>query len=248
MKEEVRLFKENYKRIDHYLRGFAGEGGVEDLCGLRGYFGTGVRDFLEDYGVFYIPEDFDSSELMTLDKEYGLFSSKGKFLFNNRYMVPIKDIEGDIIGYTGWGTGDVKYITTSSNLFKGNYLLFGMEQYPFDGVVVVEGVFDALHLRAIGIPAVAVLGSDMSYIQRAWLGLKDRFICVPDNDKVGRRVVKNDGWGVGRYLVWYGLKVEEVDSVKDVDMLCMLFESEDLRSIFSMVMNKKDAKVINIIR
>lgn len=218
------------ERVFRWFQANKDPNGVKELCELRGYFNPCVAQFLEEYGVVKLRDDADVSKLRSIKSDLGLFSEKGSFLLEGRFIVPIKDLDGNVLTFVGWYPDERKYITLATKLFKRNYLLFGMEQLPYDELVVVEGIFDSLHLRANGIPSVAVMGAEMSIVQREWCRLAKRVWAIPDNDQVGRKVVKQDKWGIqqlgGRYLVWWGLRVEghEDVSIKDIDSLCCFYE------------------------
>lgn len=221
--------------------------GMNELCELRGYFNPDMPKFLEEYGVVKLKEDAKIEDLKQLKSDLGLFSEKGNFLLDGRFIIPIKDLEGHVISFVGWYPDDRKYITLATRLFKRNYLLFGMEQLPCDKVIVVEGFFDSLHLRANGINSVAVMGAEMSLVQRQWCSLCKKVYAIPDNDKIGRSTVKKDKWGMqhidGKYLTWWGLRVDSYEdfAIKDIDTLCCFYDVkeilEDLNNDLTMVLN-----------
>lgn len=227
------------KYLDDLLRAFKwfqankDENGIKKLCEMRGYFDEKMPRFLEEYGVVLLKEGTDTSPLKNLESEIPFFSDKGNFLLEGRFIIPVKDLLGNIISFIGWFPDDRKYITISTKFLSKKFLLFGLEQFPQEELLVVEGIFDSLHARAEGIPCCAVMGIDLALGQKAWLNLCKRVYCLPDNDKQGRSVIEKDKWGIDKlecdayYLNWWGLNSGlEEKTVKDMDLFCSLFDAE----------------------
>lgn len=220
------------ERVFRFFKANKNPDGISKLMEMRGYFSEEMRNFLEEYGVVLLNEGTDVEKLKNLKSNINLFSEKGNFLLEGRFIIPIKDLTGRVISFVGWYPDDRKYITIKTKLFQRNYLLFGMEQLPCETLFVCEGIFDSLHLRANGFNAVSVMGADISLVQREWCRLTSEIWGIPDNDNIGRRTVKNNKWDMP-YLVWYGLKVDvpnstESISIKDIDTLCNLFDVKDV--------------------
>lgn len=73
---------------------------------------------------------------------------------------------------------------------KRRLAVWGLESTRHDDTIIylTEGVFDAVKLHALGLPAVAVLANDPKHI-RPWLvALNRRVIAVCDNDAPGHRL------------------------------------------------------------
>ena len=226
---------DDLERVFRWFKKNEDPNGINELCEMRGYFSDEMKSFLKDYGVLKLKEGVDVSVLKNLKTDLGLFSDKGNFILENRFIIPLKDLEGNILTFIGWYPDERKYITAKTPIFSKNFLLFGLDNFNNERVVVVEGIFDSLSLRAWGIPAVAVMGSDCSVGQRGWLSLCKEVLAIPDNDYVGRSIVKKDKWGInilgGMYVVWGGIEVLNNDGekieVKDIDTLCMLFDPKE---------------------
>ena len=102
-------------------------------------------------------------------------------------------------------------------------------------VVVVEGIFDALSLDMLGIPAIATMGANVGSYKGEMLKIFDKVLCIPDTDKVGLRAVKE--WCVGdnaTFLYFKGV-LDLGDGVqvkyKDIDQLCNLMDDESVREV-----------------
>ncbi|MEA5535954.1 DNA primase [Crocosphaera sp. XPORK-15E] len=94
--------------------------------------------------------------------------------FRDRLMIPIKDIQGRIIGFGGRTLSDEepKYLNSPETpLFDKSQTLFALDQAKnsirsFDKAVVVEGYFDAIALHEVGITnTVASLGTAFTQAQ-----------------------------------------------------------------------------------
>jgi len=75
---------------------------------------------------------------------------------------------------------------------KDSIAVFGLETYFYrnDILFLTEGVFDAVKLHALGLPAFAVLSNNPKKIQ-SWLYALPRYIvAVCDNDAAGKKLAK----------------------------------------------------------
>lgn len=248
MRDEIKDYQQNLRRIYKYLKDNSSDD-LTELANLRGYFDTETIDFLKEYGVFKVEEGTDFKPLERFNEDYGLFTKTNRFLLEGRYIIPIKDIEGNLLTLVGWYPDDRKYITLPSKIFNKS-ILFGMEQFPFsDGLVLVEGLFDSLRLRAYGVTACAIMGAKPVATQLYLASISPSVLLCPDNDNIGRGSLEKRIWGDGVYLVWHGLQFdtgEEVISIKDIDQLITIYDgysvAEMIKSQFQNTMNR----VINL--
>jgi len=114
----------------------------------------------------------------------------------NRWCVPIHNTEGELVAYIGrWvddelPKGTKRYLLPAE--FAKSKVLFNWHRVIASGmadqsVMVVEGVFDAIRLHSLGIPAVALLGSSISEEQVAFLMKRsDGIILMLDGSVSGR--------------------------------------------------------------
>ena len=132
---------------------------------------------------------FDCGLLLSPENPFDLFSS--------RLMFPLKDIVGNIVGFSGrqW-LGDVKrakYINTpSTEIFQKSLLLYNLHNaiptIKSSGyVILVEGMMDAIALYSIGqTNVVAPCGTAFTEEQIRMLCLFTKnFIICYDKDKAG---------------------------------------------------------------
>ena len=99
---------------------------------------------------------------------YGMF--KGiRCVFEGRYVYPVKDINGDVMGWCGYDKfSDVKYLDSLNYGYKAkNATMWGMEKLPEyyrsgRQVFFTEGIVCALYARQCGEQALATLGSGLT--------------------------------------------------------------------------------------
>lgn len=116
--------------------------------------------------------------------------------FRGRVMIPIKDLRGKIVGFTGrvLGDGVPKYMNTGeTEFFIKRYLLFGLDIAVKEirntrQAIVVEGHMDAISLHAAGIAnAVASMGTAFATEQARLLKrMADEVVFCYDSDNAGR--------------------------------------------------------------
>lgn len=209
---------------------------ISDLCDKRLYFDSFDRwsILFREVGIAYVTGDFDILKNPDF-YDLGLFSKEGKFLLRERFIIPVRDILGNIIALIGWYPDNKRYITTPSKYFSKEALFFGMDQLGAGGLFkpafVVEGIFDSLALRSFGFRAYAHMGVSGSKYKLAMYGLFGSITAIPDNDDTGRSVLLKDGWQIpvsGRYLRWKGVLDGNI-RIKDIDDFCNLFEEDSVK-------------------
>lgn len=150
------------------------------------------EDIQKEYLLGYIPEgisyntDHDISSLVIA----GLCGKDGSANLTNKYIIPLRDEWGNIVGFLGRakdGQSPKYKVTKSSRYFKLSSMLFNYDvAKKYDTIYVTEGVFDALSLITCGIRnVVAVLGCHLSNDQERLL--KDKNIILAfDQDEAGK--------------------------------------------------------------
>lgn len=236
---------------------------VEEVCSHRLYFDSfdKWKRIFSETGIAYVSSSTcDYSKLQGRNfEDLALFSDtedgKKYFILNERYILPVRDMLGNVIALIGWYPDTKKYITTPSKYFSKDCLFFGMEQIGKTGLgkdyFVVEGIFDSLSLRALGYNAIAMMGIDSSRVKMAMYGLFRKLVAIPDNDKQGRKVLKGDLWKVPRngcYLRWTG-SFEDAEgdmiSIKDIDQLCRMYEDDSIKHMLDECIKHKN-RVIKV--
>ena len=142
---------------------------VDTLCDIRGYLKDSTQyNFLKSNMICSCDFD-DVIELGDMRQELGLVSNKDNFLLAERFIVPITDISGRLSALVGYYPDYKKYITTPSPFFSKEEMFFNFHDAyqlswkEFGGfVILVEGIFDCLSLKAIGLPVIATMGATVS--------------------------------------------------------------------------------------
>jgi DNA primase len=141
--------------------------------------------------------DLDSGIL----DSYGLYNKYGELVFSDRYLFPIKDSLGNIVGFSGRSLDPEKpkyYNTKDNTFFKKGQLLYNyysIKNLSKDKpIYIVEGFVDALALKFSGVPnVVATMGTALTEEHLSMLG--DRKIVLAfDNDKAGLNTMY--GWAL----------------------------------------------------
>lgn len=207
--DEYRLYSQTFNRVWDYLRKCSEDVGdvASTISKLRGYESPEMHSVLVNAGFIYLDgSKVDVDRLQTASEEFGLFTKKGDFLLDGRFIFPIKDVVGNVLALVGWFPDEKKYITTPSRFFRKDVLYYGMEELnPNVGqnMVVVEGIFDRLSIKSIGYPCIAMMGSSTSKYKTAMYRLFRKVVAIPDLDKIGRKIMNEDSWNIpvgGSYL------------------------------------------------
>lgn len=227
---------------------------ISEVATQRKYIHDEIKSYLAENYLGFATSPSVNIELMNALDEVG-WLDKGTFTLEGRVVVPIRNADGSIATLVGWRKGFPKYYTIADKGFSKESHWFNLDRAldkSFNGdsryrgsVVVVEGIFDALHLDAYGVPAIATMGADVNAYKGAVLNLFDKVICVPDNDKAGQRALLKKKWQVPtkstflyveekRYQFGEGLSFQ----VKDIDNFLSLFGSQIHEVLVPLVENK----------
>jgi DNA primase len=181
----------------------------------------------------YIYTKFSNLEPDVIDT-YGLFDRNGDFFFAGRYIIPIRDLRGNVVAFAGRAKDKDeahKYINTADNfVFHKHEHLFNIDRALVKGFVyVVEGYFDALSLISSGIPnVVATMGASFSDTHLKLLKNKE-VIFAFDNDKVGiesqMNMIKKFLPDNPRAFVYSGFRTRKSQDIEDLSMFKDLSEA-----------------------
>lgn len=219
---------------------------ILELMQYRGYRTQEMFDTLKEMGVFkveYLSElllpfpDVTNEQL----RQWGLVSDKGEYILGGRFVLPIHDIAGNVIALVGWHPqgGSRKYVTTPTVGFSRDASFFNLNCYQLawekwnGNVYVVEGIFDTISLKSLGLPALGNMGLEMSAIKVQILTRFNKVVAIPDNDTSGRSVnpLTNSFSGKSSKFIW-GIENDSVfvtlpKGVKDVDDFVKEFDCFD---------------------
>lgn len=266
-KFDVAGFKDYIRRMNEawtYMQkvGNTAEG-IQGVMRKRGYADSEVEQRLTQEGIVYLAEGLMNTQVMkSFGEDLGLTvkSKNGDdfFLLSGRYVIPIRDMAGNIVAMVGWNNDSKKYITTSSAYFSKNTMFFGLENIPYighkeaSGIFIVEGIFDRLAVEAAGGIAFATMGINSDAKKRILFSLMGRVVGIPDTDSEGLKVIKNDGWALpsnSSYFRWRG-KVDLGDgkprSIKDIDEFLKIMDPSTTREILSDVYQTTNLRTVTL--
>lgn len=163
---------------------------------------------IKENDIFWVG---NSAELMVpeyigLLEKFGLVSeANNKPIFNNRWVIPIKDKDNLVQALVGYSNvSDNKYVYSTTDYYLRGDSLYGeeqLEQTMKDGyAVLVEGITDAIHVRSLGFNNIyANCGSRKGTVNFLRLNrLKHGLIRICDRDKAGDGTKKR--WITDRYI------------------------------------------------
>lgn len=151
---------------------------------------------LLDCDAFMVQDDFLVTELPEELRHDSLGFCKGlDCVFQGRFVYPVKDVKGNVMGFCGYDKfSPVKYLDSINYGYKAkSYSLWGMEELPkyYDNnepVFFVEGIVCAAYLRQEGLQSLATLGSTFSpYVLEILKRFGMRAIVVNDSDEAGTK-------------------------------------------------------------
>lgn len=140
--------------------------------------------------LYGIPEEL-------MEDTYGLF--RGAYcVFQGRYVYPVKDVKGDVMGWVGYAIdSDIKYLDSTNYGYKAkDATVWGMEKLPEyyksnRQVWFTEGIVCALYARQCGEQALACLGSHLTpYVIEIIKRFGSRARVLTDSDEAGNRFKK----------------------------------------------------------
>ena len=134
-----------------------------------------------------IPEEYQTDT-------YGMFGAYG-CKFSGRYVYPVKDVEGNVMGWCGYDKDSpVKYLDSINYGYKAkNATVWGMEKLPEyyksgRQVFFSEGIVCALYARQCGEQACATLGSNLTpYVATIINRFGDKARIITDSDEAGNK-------------------------------------------------------------
>ena len=179
-----------------------------------------------DADGFFVDEDLLPTQLPEefLHDSYG-FCQNGFIRFSGRFVYPVKDVRGDVMGFCGYDKfSDVKYLDSRNYGYVAKeYSMWGMEkmsQYyrSNEPVYFVEGIVCALYLRQCGMQALATLGANFSgYAVEIMRRFGQRGIYIADADEAGYKSKLRLNRQVPSMRVVQSRIAKDVDDSRSVD-------------------------------
>ena len=181
---------------------------------------------LLDCDSFMVQDDFLQTELPEELQHDSLGFCKGMdTVFLGRYVYPVKDVHGDVMGFCGYDKySEVKYLDSVNVGYKAKqYCFWGMEKLPeyyrnAEPVFFVEGIVCALYLRQCGLQSLAYLGSNISPYQCQIIRrFGHRAIVICDSDEAGTKTRKSLKYKAPAVRVIQSRIAKDIDDSREVN-------------------------------
>ncbi|BAY08882.1 DNA primase [Calothrix sp. NIES-2098] len=219
------------------------------------------EETIQQFGLGYAPAGWETLYRYLVDSKHypvqlvekaGLIKPRkeggGYYdVFRDRLMIPIRDVQGRVIGFGGRTLSDEqpKYLNSpETELFSKGKTLFALDLAKagisqLDRAVVVEGYFDAIALHAAGINnVVASLGTALSLDQvRLVLRYTDskQLVLNFDADAAGTNAAERAIGEIAElaYMGEVQLKILNIPDGKDADEYLHSHTPEDYRQLLT---------------
>lgn len=171
----------------------------------------------EDLLAIELPEEFQHDS-------YG-FCKNGYIRFSGRFVYPVKDVHGDVMGFCGYDKfSDVKYLDSRNYGYVAkDYSVWGMEKMEEyynskDLVFFMEGIVCALYLRQCGMNSLATLGANFSaYTVEIMRRFGSRCVYIADIDEAGYKSKKRLNRAIPSMRVVQSKLAKDVDDSRQVN-------------------------------
>mgnify|MGYP003291626246 CR=1 FL=1 len=236
---ELQIMREYINDLTDYvndLRERAGDRMLDYFAELRQF----PREVIDEQRIFYIGDATEMLLPMYLDKLENLKKSldekrnnvsdkqndlKNKLNAlknnnNNRFVMPIMDIDGKILNLVGYSKeANERYVYGTAKYYRRRETMYGLENLPLayelGYAIVTEGITDAVRLRSLGYKnTFAMCGTHKSeFIMKQLNRCRYGVLRVPDRDEAGQKAVKR--WECNRHIT-----LNTFVAYKDIDEMC----------------------------
>ena len=219
-------------------------------------------DIIQEFKIGYAVNSSDDLANILLKKydinsldNLGLINKDGINAYDrfvNRVMIPICNLEGKVVGFTGRifnNEDSAKYINTKETIIykKGNILFnyHNAKKYIQEEkmAILVEGNMDAIRIYSSGIKNVlALMGTAITKEQISILKkLRVPIVLMLDNDNAGELATNT----VGDYLIKDNIdvKVVRLENAKDPDEYIVKYGVDNFKSVIKNSLNYFDYKL-----
>ncbi len=174
-------------------------------------------------------------------EQFGAGFCQSKGMFADRFVFELHDAQGRLVGYAGRSIddSDPKYLLPSSKKgFQKRHLLWNFHREmkeigPDEAVVIVEGFFDALRVKEVGYPCIALLGSSLTEEQEELItNYFNRVILLLDGDEAGRAGTDDCLRRLGRKVFVKALTLQEgqqPDSMSREEVVTVLLKGTQVQ-------------------
>ena len=189
------VFLVNYETMANYFHAY-----LKKAPNPKFFEERGIGALTEEFRFGYCPGGIVFTKKVDVAKSLNLSNDKGECVFAGRYIVPLTNYKGQVIGFIGRLPDEKvdedhpKYlISENSPIFKKRSFFFNpkaLVEKEYDRVLVVEGVFDVLAYIMAGVRnVVSPLGCSLSDAHLNILrSRKDREVVIAfDRDEAGNK-------------------------------------------------------------
>ena len=221
--DAIRFRKLNNRILDVFK-------GMPDRMEWLTIFAEKVRQLevqtLVDADSFMVQPDTPATVLPDELRVDGTGFCRGTMLvYDGRYVYPVKDTHGDVMGWVGYDKFDPpKYLDSQTYGYKAkDTTLWGMERLPdyyrsTEPVFITEGLVCALWLRQEGFQAMASLGSHITpYVIEILKRFGERLIMVPDADEAGLKYKTQCRYALPKARVMQSRVAKDIDDSRKLN-------------------------------
>lgn len=178
---------------------------------------------IKENDIFYIG---DATEMLIPSyinkvESFGVISPTNKKpIFHNRFVMPIKDIDGRVLNLVGYSKeADERYVYGTARYYRRRETMYGLENlemaYDLGYAILTEGITDAICIRDLGFKnSFANCGTHgSSFIMKQLNRCRHGVIEIPDRDAAGKKAASR--WKCNRSIT-----LNTFIAYKDIDEMC----------------------------
>lgn len=154
------------------------------------------------------------------------FCRDNRLVYDGRFVYPVKDIDGNVMGWCGYDKfSDIKYLDSTNYGYKAKFASWwGLETFdeaandPKRSLFFTEGIVCALYLRQNGFSAYALLGSHITPIvgqMLNWFG--SRVYVIPDADEAGNHLRKQIHYYCPKARILQSRVAKDLDDSRQIE-------------------------------
>ena len=156
------------------------------------------QEYIDKSKIFYVEGKEYIENFVTDESSANMMglSWNGDNIFRERFIIPIRDMEGKVCGLVGYDAEhDIKYLFSMPAYFSKETSLYNLENFKAcverGFVIYEEGFFDSIRLSSIGFDNnLAGMGTMMFPYHKRVLGRIPLKILIPDADEAGKLAKK----------------------------------------------------------
>lgn len=217
--ENQNRYLDNLTEYVNELKIRAGDKMLDKFSEMRQF----SMETIKENDIFYIG---DATEMLIPSyinkvESFGVISPTNKKpIFHNRFVIPIKDIDGRVLNLVGYSKeADERYVYGTAKYYRRRETMYGLENlemaYDLGYAILTEGITDAICLRNLGFKnSFANCGTHKSdFIMKQLNRCRHGIIKVPDRDAAGNKASKR--WKCNRSIT-----LNTFIAYKDIDEMC----------------------------